>query len=79
VSGALQSIAYPQQNASSNEGTAMPKLVLDQQIVVRIAEPLRTELEAAAEQDGRVLSSMVRRVLVDWAARRVIEREGAAA
>jgi hypothetical protein len=52
----------------------------DKQLVVRVSGPLRTELEAAAQQDCRPLSSMVRRVLIGWLAQRgVIERDRPAA
>ncbi len=48
---------------------------LEEQLVVRIARPLRAELESAAQDDGRVLSNQVRKILVDFAAARVIDRE----
>jgi hypothetical protein len=45
------------------------------QLVVRVAKPLRAELESAAQDDGRVLSNQVRKILIDFAAARVIDRE----
>jgi len=53
---------------------AMPKTVRDEQIVVRISGSLRSELEAAAEQDSRPLGSLIRKVLIDYAVGRVAER-----
>jgi hypothetical protein len=47
---------------------------LEEQIVVRIAKPLRDELESAAQADGRPLSNQVRKILVDFATSRVIGR-----
>jgi hypothetical protein len=55
----------------------MAKRIRDQQIVVRIAAPLRTELEAAADDEARTLGDLVRRVLIDFAERRLAEREAA--
>lgn len=52
----------------------MPKTVRDEQIVVRISGSLRSELEAAAEQDSRPLGSLIRKVLIDYAVGRVAER-----
>jgi hypothetical protein len=46
----------------------------DDQITVRIAAPLRVELEHAAADDGRELSSLVRKILIDHAAQRVVDR-----
>jgi hypothetical protein len=51
----------------------------DQQIVVRIAAPLRSELEAAASADGRTLAGLVRLVLIDFASQRLAERLSEAA
>jgi hypothetical protein len=53
----------------------MARTIRDDQLVVRISRSLRAELEAAASADSRGLSSMVRRVLIDWASRRVIDRQ----
>jgi uncharacterized protein (DUF1778 family) len=36
----------------------------DDQLVIRIAAPLRRELEAAAEAEGRTTSDFVRRALI---------------
>jgi hypothetical protein len=55
----------------------MPKTVRDEQIVVRISGELRSELEAAAEQDSRTLGSLIRKVLIDFAVGRVDERAAA--
>ena len=47
----------------------------DDQITLRIAAPLRAELERAAADDGRDLSSLIRKILVDHAARRIAAAE----
>lgn len=57
----------------------MPKTVRDEQIVVRISGPLRSELEAAAEQDSRPLGSLIRKVLIDHAIQCRTARDQAAA
>jgi hypothetical protein len=49
----------------------------DDQITLRVAGTLRAELEAAASADDLGLSGLVRKVLIDYAAKRVIERVGA--
>jgi hypothetical protein len=56
----------------------MSQTVREEQLVVRVAGPLRQQLETAAQQDGRTLSSMVRRILLDWAAAQVSGRAKAA-
>jgi hypothetical protein len=40
------------------------------QIALRVAGELREKLTEAAHEDGRSLSSMVNKILADWAARR---------
>jgi hypothetical protein len=56
----------------------MSKKIRDAQIVVRISRPLRAALEDEAMADGdRGLSGIVRKILVDHAARRINERAGA--
>jgi len=52
----------------------MSKLQLESQIVTRVAGPLRAELDAAAQEAGEDLSALVRRVLGEWAAARIIVR-----
>jgi hypothetical protein len=47
-------------------------------VTIRLAEPLRQELEAEADEDGRTLAEHIRRLLVDVAAQRFAEREQAA-
>jgi hypothetical protein len=48
----------------------------EEQVVVRIARPLRTELESLARADGfNSLSKELRKILVDYAAARVLDRE----
>lgn len=42
----------------------MAKRKRDEQLVIRMAAPLRRELEAAAEADDRTTSEYVRRVLI---------------
>jgi hypothetical protein len=51
----------------------------EEQIVVRVAKPLRDELESAAQADGRPLSSQVRLILIDFATARVVARTKAGA
>ena len=47
----------------------------DEQLVVRLARPLKRELEgAAAEERRRSTADLVRTILVDRAANRMIER-----
>jgi predicted HicB family RNase H-like nuclease len=41
---------------------------LPQQIVLRVSEPLRLEIETAAAQEGRSLANMARRILEKWVA-----------
>jgi hypothetical protein len=53
----------------------MARTIREDQLVVRVSRSLKSELEAAASADGRGLSSMVRRVLIDWASQRVVNRE----
>jgi uncharacterized protein (DUF1778 family) len=57
----------------------MPRTDRDEKITVRIAEPLRAELEAAAGAEGRTLSDVARRALVEFASRRIVDREKKAA
>jgi hypothetical protein len=57
----------------------MAKRLRDDQLVIRVASSLRGELEAAAAEDGRELSDLVRRVLIDFAEKRFIERQSLAA
>jgi hypothetical protein len=49
----------------------------EMRIVVRVAAPLRSELKRAAQEDGRTLAEIVRQALIDFAARRFVEREAA--
>jgi hypothetical protein len=53
----------------------MPKF--EDQLVVRIAAPLREELEREAQADDRPLSAYVRKILVAHAVARVTERTAA--
>jgi hypothetical protein len=46
----------------------------DDQITLRVAGTLRAELEAAARTDDLGLSGLVRKVLIDFATRRITER-----
>jgi hypothetical protein len=57
----------------------MSKVHRDEQIVIRVATPLKRELEAAAAADEHDLSGLVRKVLIDFAAKRIVLRESAAA
>jgi predicted DNA binding CopG/RHH family protein len=47
----------------------------DAQITLRLSSELRTALEA--ELRGRTMSTLIRQILKQWAADRVIERESA--
>jgi predicted DNA binding CopG/RHH family protein len=49
----------------------MAKPKLKKRLVVRIATPLINQLKSCAERDGRPLSSYVRKVLADAAARQL--------
>jgi uncharacterized protein (DUF1778 family) len=51
----------------------------DDQITLRVPVTLRSELEAAASAADRSLSDVVRAVLIDYAARRILERASEAA
>jgi hypothetical protein len=46
----------------------------DDQITLRVAGTLRTALEDEAAAQSRGLSSLIRKILVDHTAKRVIER-----
>jgi hypothetical protein len=46
----------------------------DEQLVIRLARPLKRELEAAAEERRRSTADLVREILVTWAAQRMTER-----
>lgn len=50
-----------------------------ERVTIRLAQLLRSELEAEAEADGRTLAEHIRRLLVDVAAQRLAEREQVAA
>jgi uncharacterized protein (DUF1778 family) len=50
----------------------------DDQITLRLAGTLRAALEDEAAAESRGLSSLVRKVLVDHAAQRILSRETAA-
>jgi hypothetical protein len=51
----------------------------DDQITLRVSGPLRAALEDAASADDLGLSGLVRRVLIEFATRRVIARSDAGA
>jgi len=46
----------------------------DDQVCLKLAGPLRSELENWAAEESRGLSSMIRKLLVDCVTQRVIER-----
>lgn len=54
------------------------KLIRDSKLDLRLAAPLRAELERAADDEGRTLSELIRRVLVDFAAARQTSEQQAA-
>lgn len=47
----------------------------DDQITFRLSGPLRAALEAEAAAESTELSNLIRKILVDHAAQRVVERE----
>jgi hypothetical protein len=48
----------------------------DEQLVIRLARPLKRELEgAAAEERRQSTAALVREILVEWAAARMTEKE----
>jgi hypothetical protein len=49
----------------------------DDQITLKLAAPLRAVLEDAAAEDGRPLSSQIRKVLTDWSTAHVVSRASA--
>jgi uncharacterized protein (DUF1778 family) len=51
----------------------------DDQITLRLAGSLRAELERAAAEDGRSVSNLIRTILADFAAQRVVDRSTQAA
>lgn len=53
----------------------MPRLNRDARVAIRIAEPLREVLESEASDDGRNLSDLIRKLLIDHCARRIVARE----
>lgn len=47
----------------------------DEQLVIRLAQPLKRVLEgAAAEEHRRSTADLVREILVTWAAQRLVEK-----
>lgn len=46
----------------------------DDQITFKLSRLLRNELEGAAVADGRDLSGLIRKVLIDYASARICER-----
>jgi hypothetical protein len=51
----------------------------EDQITLRVAGTLRAELEAAASADELGLSGLCRKVLIEFATKRITERAGAEA
>jgi uncharacterized protein (DUF1778 family) len=64
---------------SQGDAVQIPNMRRDDQITIRLAGTLRAELERAAAEDGRELSSLIRKILVDHAAQRVVDRATQAA
>jgi hypothetical protein len=52
----------------------MAKKRRDAQLNIRVPQPLRAELEDAASADELGLSGLCRKVLIDYATKRVVER-----
>jgi hypothetical protein len=50
----------------------------DAQVCLKLSGPLRAALEDEAAAESRGLSSLVRKVLIDFAAKRITERAGGA-
>lgn len=61
--------------ADAGTHCSMARTKREQRISVRVAGPLRDELEAEAERDGRQLAEHVRRILIDHLAHRVAALE----
>jgi hypothetical protein len=51
----------------------------DEQICLKLARPLRLALEDEAASESRGLSNLIRRILIEHAAKRISERAGAEA
>jgi len=51
------------------------RMHFEEQIVIRVPGPLRDELASAAQADDRPLSTYVRKLLIDFATARVIDRQ----
>jgi predicted HicB family RNase H-like nuclease len=51
----------------------------DDQITLRVAGPLRAALEDEAASEARGLSNLIRKVLIEYAAKRITERAGTVA
>jgi hypothetical protein len=45
-----------------------------ERLYLRVTEPLRTELEEAAREDGRCLADLARHILRDWIIDRLASR-----
>jgi hypothetical protein len=46
----------------------------DDKILVHVAVPLKANVEALAQAEGRSVSDYVRRILIDHTAQRVVDR-----
>jgi hypothetical protein len=46
----------------------------DRRATVRLASPLLSELEQAANEDHRTVADTIRQVLIEWAAERLVKR-----
>jgi hypothetical protein len=46
----------------------------DRRATVRLASPLLSELEQAANEDHRTVADTIRQVLIKWAAERLVKR-----
>jgi hypothetical protein len=57
----------------------MSKKLRDRKVSFRLASPLYDELEAAAADEDRSLSDLLRRMSIDLAERRISERGALAA
>jgi hypothetical protein len=47
----------------------------DDQVCLKLAGPLRSALESEAAERGRSLSNLIRKILIEHSAQRVVARE----
>jgi hypothetical protein len=78
VEGRIIALVRRQSVQPRNEQPAPPQHCIrqrDEQLVIRLAQPLKRVLEGAAvEEHRRSTADLVREILVDWAAQRMVEK-----